>query len=47
MEFELQNCTEGPAELQDPHAGKNVRFYYTNKIGWKDEHFYEAEKNTC
>ena len=46
MEFELQNCTEGPAELQDPHAGKNVRFYYTNKIGWKDEHFYEAEKNT-
>lgn len=46
MEFELQNCTEGPAELQDSHAGKNVRFYYTNKIGWKDEHFYEAEKNT-
>ena len=47
MEFELQNCTEGPAELQDARAGRNVRFYYTNKIGWKDEHFYEAEKNTC
>ncbi len=47
MEFELQNCTEGPAELEDKQAGKNVRFYYTNKIGWKDEHFYEAEKNTC
>ena len=46
MEFELQNCTEGPAELADDKAGKNVRFYYTNKIGWKDEHFYEAEKNT-
>ena len=46
MEFELQNCTEGPAELADAAAGKNVRFYYTNKIGWKDEHFYEAERQT-
>ena len=47
MEFELQNCTEGPEELKDDKAGKNVRFYYTNKIGWMDEHFYEAEHNTC
>lgn len=47
MEFELQNCTEGPAELEDKKAGKNVRFYYTNKISWKDEQFYEAERNTC
>ena len=47
MEFELQNCTEGTAELADESAGKNVRFYYTNKIGWKDEHFYEAEKQTA
>jgi len=47
MEFELQNCKEGPAELTDAMAGKNVRFYYTNKIGWKDQHFYEAERNTC
>lgn len=47
MEFELQNCTEGPAELADDAAGKNVRFYYTNKIGWKDQHFYEAEKQTA
>ena len=47
MEFELQNCTEGPAELTDERAGKNVRFYYTNKIGWKDQHFYEAEKQTA
>ena len=46
MEFELQNCTEGPAELEDKNAGKNVRFYYTNKIAWKDQHFYEAERNT-
>ena len=47
MEFELQNCTEGPAELEDKNAGKNVRFYYTNKIAWKDQHFYEAESKTC
>ena len=47
MEFELQNCTEGPAELEDNKAGKNVRFYYTNKIAWKDDHYYEAECNTC
>lgn len=47
MEFELQNCTEGPAELEDTTAGKNVRFYYTNKIAWMDEHCYEAEKNTA
>ncbi len=46
MEFELQNCTEGPEELKSPDAGKNVRFYYTNKIAWKDDAFYKAEKNT-
>lgn len=46
MEFELQNCKEGPDELKDEKAGKNVRFYYTNKIGWKDDHFYEAERQT-
>ncbi len=47
MEFELQNCKEGPAELTDDEAGKNVRFYYTNKIGWIDDKFYEAERNTA
>ncbi len=53
MEFELQNCEEGPAELgSDADGGSaapnpNVRFYYTNKIAWKDDHFYQAEKNTC
>lgn len=48
MEFELQNCTEGPDELARPatEAIQNVRYYYTNKIAWKDEHFYEAEKNS-
>ena len=44
MEFELQNCTEGPAELDQK---SNVRFYYTNKIAWKDDNFYKAEKQTC
>ena len=49
MEFELGNCTEGPQELADTsgeNGAKNVRFYYTNKIAWMDEHFYQAEKNT-
>ncbi len=45
MEFELQNCTEGPDALADK-SDPNVRFYYTNKIGWMDEHFFEAEKST-
>ena len=50
MEFELGNCTEGPQELADTsgeNGAKNVRFYYTNKIAWMDQHFYEAEKNTA
>ena len=46
MEFELHNCTEGPAELNDKNNKPNVRFYYTNKISWIDEKFYEAERNT-
>lgn len=45
MEFELQNCTEGPEELKSKNNPK-IRFYYTNKIGWKDDAFYEAERNT-
>ena len=50
MEFELGNCTEGPEALADTtgeNGAKNVRFYYTNKISWMDEHFYEAERNTA
>lgn len=46
MEFELQNCTEGPDELK-LKSNPNIRFYYTNKIAWKDEHFYQAEKATA
>ena len=46
MEFELQNCTEGPDELK-LKDNPNIRFYYTNKIAWKDEHFYQAEKATA
>lgn len=45
MEFELQNCVEGPAAMADKKDPK-VRFYYTNKIAWKDESYYEAERNT-
>lgn len=79
MEFELQNCTEGPQELikaelaaaanlktdeqesskkkqkskknklqnSELNSEPNVRYYYTNKIAWKDDAFYEAELNTC
>ena len=48
MEFELQNCDEAAQALaMKGEASPNVRFYYTNKIGWKDDHFFEAEKNTC
>ncbi len=46
MEFELQNCSEGPDELKIEKA-PNVRFYYTQKNGWIDQSFYDAEKNTC
>ncbi len=45
MEFELQNCSEGPEELKitkDP----GVRFYYTQKMAWMDKEFFECEKNT-
>ena len=49
MEFELQNCTEGSDELNPSKnpENPNVRFYYTNKIAWMDEKFFEAERNTC
>ena len=50
MEFELGNCTEGPDALADTgteSGASKVRFYYTNKISWIDEHFYQAERNTA
>lgn len=45
MEFELGNCTEGPAELANEKA-PNVRFYYTQKISWMDSKFFESERKT-
>lgn len=42
MEYELQNADQGPEALsQDKEP--NVRFYYTQKIAYMDEHFYEEE----
>ena len=35
------------ADTKGDGGAKNVRFYYTNKIGWMDDHFFEAERNTC
>lgn len=47
MEFELQNCTEGPKELKSKNGGKHIRFYYTPKNAWFDDKYYEDEKNSC
>ena len=47
MEFELQNCSEGPDVLKSNTDGKNIRFYYTKKMGWMDEKFFKEEKNSC
>ncbi len=45
MEYELQNADQGLEALaQDKEP--NVRFYYTQKIAYMDEHFYEAEAKT-
>lgn len=45
MEFELQNCKGGKDVLTgDENPG--VRFYYTQKNAYMDEHFYEAERNS-
>ncbi len=45
MEFELQNCTGGKEALAgDKNPG--VRFYYTQKNAYMDEHFYEAERRS-
>ncbi len=45
MEFELGNCTEGTAEFEKEKSPR-VRFYYTQKIAWMDEAFFEAEDKT-
>ena len=46
MEFELQNCTEGPFELESV-KNVNVRFYYTQKNAWMDEKFFEGERKSA
>lgn len=46
MELELRNCEEGPAAMEND-KNVNVRFYYTQKRGWKNEEFYKAEANTA
>lgn len=45
MEYELQNCTYGKEMLLNAE-NPNVRFYYTQKNAFKNEHFYEAEENS-
>ncbi|TAH67499.1 MAG: sialate O-acetylesterase [Anaerolineaceae bacterium] len=42
MEFELQNCTGGEDVLHKD-INPQVRFYYTPKNAYQDEHFYETE----
>ncbi len=45
MEYELQNCKGGKEMLQNDRA-PNVRFYYTNKLAYMDENFFEMEEKT-
>lgn len=45
MEYELQNCTGGQEMLKEDNS--NVRFYYTNKMAFIDDNFYENEAKTC
>jgi sialate O-acetylesterase len=45
MEYELQNCKGGLEVLQNDE-NPNVRFYYTNKISYMDDYFYEMEEKT-
>lgn len=52
MELELQNAYEGAQALAEDgalndQAGPNVRYYYTQKIGYMDDKFFEQEKKTC
>lgn len=45
MEYELQNADLGQEAMRQDKE-PNVRFYYTQKIAYMDEHFYEAEEKT-
>ncbi len=51
MELELQNAYEGAGALSQDGAlndgkGPDVRFYYTQKIAYMDDSFFEREKKT-
>jgi len=45
MEFELNRCIGGEEMLKNDD-NPNVRFYYTNKIAYIDENFYEQEEKS-
>lgn len=45
MEFELQHCIGGQDMLKNDE-NPNVRFYYTPKNAYMDDHFYEDEANS-
>ncbi|MBB5219529.1 sialate O-acetylesterase [Treponema rectale] len=45
MEFEIGSCTEKDDAFSES-GDDGVRFYYTQKIGWLDESFYNKEKET-
>lgn len=45
MEYELQNCTGGSEMLKNDN-NPNVRFYYTSKVAYMDETFYEKENQS-
>lgn len=45
MELELKDCKGGPDTLKQDN-NPNVRFYYTQKYGYKNKVFYEAEERS-
>ncbi len=48
MELELSACETGEKELANlREEGENVRFYYTEKIAYRDDYFYAKEAATC
>ena len=47
MELELQNAKDGQEILKDLTPECNVRFYYTQKNGYKDDKFWHDEENSA
>jgi sialate O-acetylesterase len=45
MELELKDCDTG-AESLAQDITPNVRFYYTNKLTFEDENYFEAERSS-